>query len=105
MICAHKIIRHWRTNDFYWKRSMASHSRRLAQNHVAAPLRWEENESSYGPSGRKYYRDEKIVILTKMTILKKKPIMPGYITSHRSYLNENTKFKMWKLIIHGYKKM
>ena len=56
MIRAHKIIRHWRTNDFHWKRSMASHSRRLAQNHVAAPLRWEENESSYGPSGQEYYR-------------------------------------------------
>ena len=49
MIRAHKIIRHWRTNDFHWKRSMASHSRRLAQNHVAAPLRWEEIESDYGP--------------------------------------------------------
>ena len=25
MIRAHKIIRRWRTNDFHWKRSMASH--------------------------------------------------------------------------------
>ena len=56
MIRAHKIIRHWRTNDFHWKRSMASHSRKLAQNHVAAPQRWEENESGYGPSGQEYYR-------------------------------------------------
>ena len=56
MIRAHKIIRHWRTNDFHWKRSMASLSRRLAQNQVAAPLRREENESSYGPSGQEYYR-------------------------------------------------
>ena len=56
MIRAHKINRHWRTDDFHWKRSMASLSRRLAQNQVAAPLRREENESSYGPSGREYYR-------------------------------------------------
>ena len=56
MIRAHKIIRHWRTNDFHWKRSMASHSRKLAQNHVAAPQRWEENESGYGPSGQECYR-------------------------------------------------
>ena len=45
MIRAHKIIRRWRTNDFHWKRSMASLSRRLAQNRVAAPLRREDNES------------------------------------------------------------
>ena len=56
MIRAHKIIRHWRTNDSHWKRTMASHSRKLAQNHVAAPQRWEENESGYGPSGQEYYR-------------------------------------------------
>ena len=56
MIRAHKIIRHWRTNDFHWKRSMASHSRRPAQNHVAAPLHWEEIESDYGPSGQECYR-------------------------------------------------
>ena len=56
MIRAHKIIRRWRTNDFHWKRSMASLSRRLAQNQVAAPLRREENESSYGPSGQEYYK-------------------------------------------------
>ena len=49
MIPAHMIIRHWRTNDPHWKRTMASHSRKLAQNHVAAPLRWEEIESDYGP--------------------------------------------------------
>ena len=49
MIRAHKIIRRSRTNDSHWKRSMASLSRRLAQNHVAAPLRWEEIESDYGP--------------------------------------------------------
>jgi hypothetical protein len=35
---------------------MASHSRRLAQNHVAAPLRWEGIESDYGPSGQECYR-------------------------------------------------
>ena len=56
MIRAHKIIRHWRTNDFHWKRSMASHSRKLAQNHVAAPLRREGIESDCGPSGQEYYR-------------------------------------------------
>ena len=50
MIRAHKIIRRSRTNDSHWKRSMASLSRRLAQNQVAAPLRREENESSYGPN-------------------------------------------------------
>ena len=55
MIRAHKIILE-QTNDFHWKRTMASHSRKLAQNHVAAPQRWEENESSYGPSGQEYYR-------------------------------------------------
>ena len=50
MIRAHKIIRYWRTNDSHWKRTMASHSRKHArQNHVAAPLRWEEIESDYGP--------------------------------------------------------
>ena len=54
MIRAHKIILE-QTNDFHWKRSMASHSRKLAQNHVAAPLHWEENESGYGPSGQEYY--------------------------------------------------
>ena len=56
MIRAHKIIRRWRTNDSHWKRTMASHSRKLAQNHVAAPLRWEENESDYGPSGQECCR-------------------------------------------------
>ena len=54
MIRAHMIIRHWRTNDSHWKRSIASLSRKLAQNqnHVAAPLRWVEIESDYGPSGQ-----------------------------------------------------
>ena len=55
MIRAHKIILE-QTNDFHWRRTMASHSRKLAQNHVAAPQRWEENESGYGPSGQEYYR-------------------------------------------------
>ena len=51
MIRAHKIILE-QTNDFHWKRTMASHSRKLAQNHVAAPLRREGNESDCGPSGQ-----------------------------------------------------
>ena len=55
MIRAHKIILE-QTNDFHWKRTMASHSRKLAQNHVAAPLRWEGIESDYGPSGQECYR-------------------------------------------------
>ena len=45
MIRAHKIIRFWRTNDSQWKRTMASHSRKLAQNHVAAPQMEEKNEN------------------------------------------------------------
>ena len=55
MIRAHKIILE-QTDDFHWKRTMASHSRKLAQNHVAAPLRWEGIESNYGPSGQECYR-------------------------------------------------
>ena len=55
MIRAHKIILE-QTNDFHWKRTMASHSRKLAQNHVAAPLRWEGIESNDGPSGQECYR-------------------------------------------------
>jgi len=51
MIRAHKIILQ-QTNDFHWKRSMANHSRKLAKNHVAAPLRKEGNESDSGPSGQ-----------------------------------------------------
>ena len=47
MIRAHKIFKE-QTNDFHWKRTMANHFRKLAQNHVAAPLHWEENESGYG---------------------------------------------------------
>ena len=55
MIRAHKIILE-QTNDFHWKRTMANHSRKLAQNHVAAPLPWEGIESNYGPSGQECYR-------------------------------------------------
>ena len=40
------------TNDSLWKRTMANHSRKLAQNHVAAPLRREGIESDCGPSGQ-----------------------------------------------------
>ena len=43
-------------------------------------------------------------ILTKMAILKRKPIMHVYITSHGD-LNENDNFKKRKLIIHGYKNL
>ena len=44
-------------------------------------------------------------ISTKIAIiiLKRKPIMYGYIISYRVDLNENGNFKEWKLIIHGYK--
>ena len=51
MIRAHKIILE-QTNCFHWKRTMASYSRKLSQNHVAAPLRWEGIESDYGPVAR-----------------------------------------------------
>ena len=51
MIRAHKIFME-QTNDFHWKRTMANHSRKLAQNHVAAPLRREGIESDCGPSGQ-----------------------------------------------------
>ena len=37
MIRAHKIILE-QTNDFHWKRTMANHSRKLAQNHVATGI-------------------------------------------------------------------
>ena len=40
---AHKIFME-QTNDFHWKRTMASYSRKLAQNHVAAPLRREQEK-------------------------------------------------------------
>ena len=55
MIRAHKIFME-QTNDFHWKRTMANHSRKLAQNHVAAPLRREGIESDGGPSGQEKYR-------------------------------------------------
>ena len=48
---AHKIFME-QTNDSLWKRTMTSHSRKLAQNHVAAPLRREGIESDCGPSGQ-----------------------------------------------------
>ena len=44
-------------------------------------------------------------ILTKMTILKMKPIMHGYRTSHGVDLNENENFNAWKLVIHGSKNL
>merc|ERR1712124_51299 len=47
MIRAHKIILE-QTKDFHWRRTMASHSRKLAQNRLVAPLRWKGNESDCG---------------------------------------------------------
>ena len=50
MIRTHKNFME-QTLDFHWKRTMANHSGKLAQNHVEAPLRREGIESDCGPSG------------------------------------------------------
>ena len=51
MIRTHKIILK-QTLDVHWKRTIANLSRKLAQNHMEAPLRREGIESDCGPNGR-----------------------------------------------------
>ena len=82
MIRAHKIILE-QTNDFHWKRSMANHSRKLAQNHVAAPLRREGIESDCGPSHTKFGADIKYFSDFKCKTQSSGPILGISVVPHK----------------------
>ena len=55
MIRTHMIVT-VQTHDFHWKRTMAYHLEKTAQNRSVAPLRRAAIESDYGPSGKEFYR-------------------------------------------------
>ena len=44
------------THQFYWKRTMAYHLEKTAQNRLEAPRRRADNESDFGPNGQEEYR-------------------------------------------------